>query len=750
MQDRRITGNHQSGCECLVLTAVALLTTGMAMGAEAQPAAKKYPAAAEVAELIQKEPFSIATWPQWRGRLLSWFGDRSRQSEAAFDGARNFILAQAKSDGTLPPALSGDYLAWYIYGHGLLYKARELPDATKQLETAEKALHKSIQLDAKFPRSHRSLAMIYMLQAKGRGEGDEKLREAEKELNKVKEIDPNFDFHGVDGQLAMHLNRPQIAYQIYKEQLEKSPDEVEFALAMSSAILMQENLKGGRADLLADLVKRFPKEGRLLCFLGLAQAMDNDAKASMVTFDKARAMGVEPKQVLGAELVGKIEEAAQPTWYDRCIQFLWIMGGIAAVYLVLMGLMALAGVILAAYTRGQNALVLLKSDSDDMLVKGSIARVGSETVLARMYGVVLFISLILFYLCIPYVAVGVLGLTGTILFLIILTGTIPIKLFALIAVLGAFMSWAVLASIFSKPPTGAFGILKTPEQLPQVHELIRDVAKRVDTEPADEVYIAPGTEFGVHQEGKGPFGIFGVNKRVLTLGLANMRFLTVTELRSVLAHEYGHFSHQDTFFNRFIYQVKLSITAALSSMGGAIGKLNYVNPFFWFLYLYFLCYNLLSAGYSRSREFLADRMAVHLYGSDIFASALCKTATEGTLFDSNFHHMIDRLFDAEAPIDNLYSAYLGFRDDKIPKTERDECYQKVLDEKPSLFASHPTLKERVEAVAGLPKAGASDDRLAIELFPNPDELEKELTEFMSAHIRMQIMQAHAEAQAAAG
>lgn len=46
-------------------------------------------------------------------------------------------------------------------------------------------------------------------------------------------------------------------------------------------------------------------------------------------------------------------------------------------------------------------------------------------------------------------------------------------------------------------------------------------------------------------------------------------------------------------------------------------------------------------------------------------------------------------------------------------------------------------------------AGASDDRLASERCPNPDELEKELTEFISTLIRVQIIQAHAEAQAAA-
>src|SRR5262249_31346833 len=155
-------------------------------------------------------------------------------------------------------------------------------------------------------------------------------------------------------------------------------------------------------------------------------------------------------------------------------------------------------------------------------------------------------------------------------------------------------------------------------------ETLHEVARRVDTEPVDEVYLSPGSMIGVHQEGRGPFGIFGGRKRVLTLGLSTMHFLTVNELKSILAHEYAHFSHKDTFYSRFIYQVSLSIRRAMEGMSAAGGWLTYVNPFYWFFFLYSKAYALLSAGYSRSREFLADRMACSLYGSDVFGRALEK------------------------------------------------------------------------------------------------------------------------------
>ena len=109
--------------------------------------------------------------------------------------------------------------------------------------------------------------------------------------------------------------------------------------------------------------------------------------------------------------------------------------------------------------------------------------------------------------------------------------------------------------------------------------------------------------------------MFGIDKRVLTLGFCTLHFLTVGELKAILAHEYAHFSHSDTFYSRFIYQVHMSIQEALYGMMGSGGYATYVNPFYWFLWLYYKSYSLLAAGYSRSREFLADRMAATLYGS---------------------------------------------------------------------------------------------------------------------------------------
>src|SRR6266852_3547779 len=169
-------------------------------------------------------------------------------------------------------------------------------------------------------------------------------------------------------------------------------------------------------------------------------------------------------------------------------------------------------------------------------------------------------------------------------------------------------------------------------------------------------------------------------------------------------------------------------------MGAAGGKLNYVNPFFWLLYLYYKSYNLLASGYSRSREFLADRMAATLYGSDVFASALTKVSTDGALFEMTIYDNIGNLLSEGKAFVNMYSAFRSYRDEQLNAKDREELYQKLLDAKESLFASHPTFKERIDAVAPFPRAQKTDSAPALQLFENPDEMEKELTDFLTGYI----------------
>jgi Zn-dependent protease with chaperone function len=713
----------------------------------------QYPSAEAVADLLRKEPMTLQSWPAWRARLMDWFNDRGDGTKPAFETARDFIKAQANQQGELPASLAKDPLAWYLLGTAYEREGASHEDG-RRLVQAEKALRRSLQVDPQFARAHARLANILTRQVasaedteKGRFEQKSKWDEAARELADARRLEPSLPLlDPVEGQLALHQQRFADARTSFQKALRNYPMRPELALELGWAITFDKNYPGKRAPEFKDLVERFPDSGPLACLHAVALAEDESLTAAGRELRRARRLGTDPEQVLPGNLAATIESEAAP-WL-LLETFGWTMLAFAATYAVIMALMAAAGALLARRTRGDQALHLLGASPDELITEGQVVRTSHESGLARLYALALVAGLILFYVAIPFLVAGLLASVGLMLYGIFLLPRIPVKLVILVVVIGLGMAWAVLKSLFSRPASGSFGLAKTAADCPRLHQAVAEVAQRIDTQPVDDLYLAPGSSISVHQEGRGPFGIFGVKRRVLTLGMSTMHFLTVSELQAILAHEYAHFSHRDTLYSRFIYQVTLSLTQAIQGMGRSGGNINYVNPFYWFLYLYYQCYTLLSAGFSRSREFLADRMAASLYGSEVFASALTKVCTDGALFEMTIYNNIAQLLDQNKAFVNMYAAFRSYRDEQMSAQEREELQQKLLVEEESMFASHPTYRERIAAVAPLPRAHGNDAVSALQLFDNPDAVEQELTDYLTAYMH-HLRQLQAQAAAAA-
>lgn len=703
------------------------------------------PSAQQVAQMLQEEPITQATWPQWRTRLLDWITDRSRRTDAAWRAAWDFVRKNAivtkglppvedkalvvpidrppPVQVKLPPPLSEDAFAWYLLGRSF-FSGRNENEGKPAIPEAEAALRRSLQLDPNFARAHRSLALVLLMQ-----DTNATRAEAQKEITETRRLDPTLSAKEIEAYASFHLKRYADAERLYQEVLREDPKNDEAARGAAAALIFGWDKSSPLTPRMKSLLDRFPNDPVLICFHALALHADKRPREAKAELDRVRSMGADPSQIIWPQAVEAIEKAAAPGWLER---FTWIMAYIAGFYLAVMALMAGAGAVLSSRTRGVKALDLLGAHPDELITAGQVLRTRHESLLATFYSFALFMGLILFYGTIPFVIAGLLAATAGLLYAIFLLPRIPIKLIVVIVVVGGGMAWAVLKSLFARAGSGGFGIAKTATDCPKLYQTLAEVAERVDTDPVDEVYLAPGSSIGVHQEGRGPFGILGVKKRVLTLGLSTMHFLTVTELKSILAHEYAHFSHRDTFYSRFIYKVHMSIEQALDGMGAAGGRLNYVNPFFWFLYFYYKSYSLLSAGYSRSREFLADRMAVSLYGSDVFASALTKVCTDGQLFESTIYQNIEKLLEQDKAFVNMYESFRTYLNQELTEQQRKEMYEEMLKEKASLFASHPTIGERIEAAQALPASTTKDTVSALQLFEQPEEIEKELTDFLTA------------------
>jgi Zn-dependent protease with chaperone function len=538
---------------------------------------------------------------------------------------------------------------------------------------------------------------------------------------------------------AMNSKQYAVAATMFEKALAADPDNVELARWLAGATLSSPGSDRRAARRLEQLCRDFPDDGDLQTYYALALAREKRYAESARALKKSKELGARPAELVGADTVRQIEDMSRP---GMVMQFLKVMGWFAAAYAVVIALMAGAGILLSAITpRVPELPPGMEFGRAEALVSGQ------ESTLARLYMLVLILGLLLFYVSVPFVIAGLVASTGAALYLIVKLPRIPVQLLVIVVLTGLGMAWAVLKSVFASHGSGGFGIRKTPEDCPRLTAAIREVAGRTDTAPMDEIYLAPGAAIGVHQEGRGPFGMFGVKRRVLTLGLSTMSALTVSELKAILAHEYAHFSHQDTYYSRFIHQVTLSIQQALSGMAGAGGRLNYVNPFFWFFWLYYHAYSMLACGFSRSREFLADRMAVRLYGKEAFISSLTKVATEGMMFEGMMFQNVDSLLAEGKAFENIYESFRDFHAQNVSSEDRLKMYRALLEEKPSWFATHPTFQERMRAVTPFADLPPQEPQPANSLFEDPAAIEKELTDYLTQYVAF-VRQM--QAQAAAG
>jgi Zn-dependent protease with chaperone function len=376
---------------------------------------------------------------------------------------------------------------------------------------------------------------------------------------------------------------------------------------------------------------------------------------------------------------------------------------------------------------------MLGGGGEPMVAGGKVARTRHETLLTRFYLIALVTALVLFYVSLPFVFVGMI-----LVFLLVLVFVLLQRRNANAADVNAMLLrasgggvGALFKATFARTGTGGWGLEKDREDCPKLFAAIEEVARKVDTEPPDEVYLSPGADFWVRQEGRGPFGVFGSRKRVLSLGLCVMNFLTISELKSILAHEFAHFSHADTSWSRFLFQVTLSLHTAMREMARTGGWVTWVNPFYWFFWLYSKSYSILSTGFSRSREYLADRMACSLYGSDVFSRGLRKVITDGSHFEGTIYHNIVRLLRQKKAYVNMYIAFRKHREEGLTESERRKLHKKLLDDQPSMFASHPTFQERMDAAKHLPAGTKTEDAPSLQLFEEPEKIEKELTDFLT-------------------
>jgi Zn-dependent protease with chaperone function len=312
-------------------------------------------------------------------------------------------------------------------------------------------------------------------------------------------------------------------------------------------------------------------------------------------------------------------------------------------------------------------------------------------------------------------------------------------LFGGLAVIALLVTAAVVAwSLFPraarfKPP----GPELRREVHPALFKEIDRVAARCGVSGPRHVYLAPDVNAFVADVG----GVLGLGTtRVLGLGLPLLHCLSLAELRSVLAHEFGHFAGGDTKIGRWVFRARATVHDVVEGLEGAsavsaAGDLPALALFFglirWPFVRFGFFYLNFTLALSRAQELSADALAAQLEGVEVLTRSLHKVRAASVGFDSYMQHEVVPLLSQGylPPIGPGLSRFL----DSPTVARQLERVATTMDLEPEhALDSHPPLTVRVAHARGLglkpPRANGTVEGAAHELLTHRPELEMLMVE----------------------
>jgi Zn-dependent protease with chaperone function len=491
---------------------------------------------------------------------------------------------------------------------------------------------------------------------------------------------------------------------------------------------------------LTSVMEVFPENGSLVAFHGYSLFATGDAEGAIAEFARARLLGADPNTIKGLNV-----KEIETTWLLQRSQrwFGWSVLGLLGFYLALMGLMALVG------QRFSGAVVAAAPKSAGAAPAAALAQ-PLPSAPSKPYLAVLIGAALLFYAAVVLLLAVLIAAAAGLLFFIFNAPTVPFSLVCALVVI-VVLCWVYLSTIFTWPRRERVGIPVAPEESGRLRQVVDEVGKQLEADPVAEIRLSPGADVRIWPQNRGPFGIFGGARRLLTVGYAALRYLSVGELQALLARQFALCTRRDPRAVRFVALAHDRIEQTLDDMRQEGGKGSYINPFFIFLNLYGQAFSLLAAGFTRWRILRADQEAAKLQGSGTLINALMKANVDAILFAARSRQLAEQLLPEAPDLSNVYAAWDELCTDRGSKEnakatdtsvqektyrhlaigikDRDRMWEKTVA-LPGL-GGQPGMRERLDLLGKLPKSEPPDDTCAAGLIDNVESLEEELTEMLT-------------------
>ncbi|MFO0552361.1 MAG: M48 family metallopeptidase [Polyangiaceae bacterium] len=440
-----------------------------------------------------------------------------------------------------------------------------------------------------------------------------------------------------------------------------------------------------------------------------AEAGNDDEAESQL--DIARALGASD-----AELAPITEKLAEPkplstrVWRKvRVFLLVWLAVGLTV---------ALLGLALSAATRHFARALPTEGPSHSTGIRA----------LRGLYSAVLWVSCLLFYLTIPVMLGSTLIVAGGVIYAMFAAGRVyPYYLFLLLVMLVVTLGATVQGLFGASTRDVVTGHKLDLRAHPKLRALLEEVARKLETEPIQEVYLTPMTDLSVYERLTLPARLRGARgTRCLTIGAGVLKDMRLLEFKAVLAHEYGHFKNEDTAGGAFALAASRSLSAVITSLAAG-GAATWYNPAWWLLKGFCFLFIRVAHGASRLQEILADRWAAFAYGAEPMERGLRHVVRKNLGFPLLASMTIDAAARERRKVQNLYRSKAP-PDVDWEKLER--AVEVAIQTPASPYATHPSPEERFALLRRLVTPQPTEEEYAEKawsVFESRTELERALT-----------------------
>ena len=214
-------------------------------------------------------------------------------------------------------------------------------------------------------------------------------------------------------------------------------------------------------------------------------------------------------------------------------------------------------------------------------------------------------------------------------------------------------------------------------------------------------------------------------RRVMGLGLPLLQILTVSELRAVLAHEFGHFHSGDTALGPWIYKTRNAIIRTVEIVGSQSALLQL--PFEGYAKLFLRITNSVS----RQQEYSADQLAARVVGAKLLISGLSKIQKSGPAYTAYWQRDFIPALQAGYLLPLAQGFGMFMQAQTIVKATEKILAEALIKADTGPYDTHPPLPDRISALEKLPPGKTlSEEPAAISLLNDVQTFENKILQMM--------------------